>query len=88
MYLFARYRFNWNEIQFSFWSTYAMLTNLIGKDNFYMSLCLINELASIDLNGGPAFLRYPQLAYFGREAKALPLKGIPFPPVGHFKNAF
>lgn len=65
-----------------------MLTNLIGKDNFYMTLSLINELASIDLNGGPAFLRYPQLTYFFYEAKGLPLKGIPFPSVGHFKNAF
>ncbi|XP_066600366.1 probable peptidoglycan muropeptide transporter SLC46 [Prorops nasuta] len=30
MYLFVRYRFNWNEVQFSMWSTYGMVTNLIG----------------------------------------------------------
>lgn len=30
-YLFTRYRFNWSEVQFSFFSTYAMLTSLIGK---------------------------------------------------------
>ncbi|XP_011502116.1 PREDICTED: solute carrier family 46 member 3-like [Ceratosolen solmsi marchali] len=30
MYLFTRYRFNWNEVQFSFFSTYSMVINLIG----------------------------------------------------------
>ncbi|CAB0044529.1 unnamed protein product [Trichogramma brassicae] len=30
MYLFTRYRFNWNEVQFSFFSTYSMVTSLIG----------------------------------------------------------
>ncbi|XP_033225472.1 tetracycline resistance protein, class H isoform X2 [Belonocnema kinseyi] len=30
MYLFMRYRFNWNEVQFSMFSTYSMVTNLIG----------------------------------------------------------
>lgn len=30
MYLFTRYRFNWNEVDFSVFSTYAMCTSLIG----------------------------------------------------------
>lgn len=30
MYLFTRYKFNWSEIEFSFFSTYAMLIGLIG----------------------------------------------------------
>ncbi|CAH2040645.1 unnamed protein product, partial [Iphiclides podalirius] len=30
MYLFTRYRFNWNEVDFSMFSTYAMCTSLIG----------------------------------------------------------
>lgn len=31
MYLFTRFRFNWDEVKFSFWSTYCIITNLIGK---------------------------------------------------------
>ncbi|CAK1553439.1 unnamed protein product [Leptosia nina] len=30
MYLFTRYRFNWDEVMFSIWSTYSIVTNLIG----------------------------------------------------------
>ncbi|KAL4120330.1 hypothetical protein QTP88_013046 [Uroleucon formosanum] len=30
MYMFTRLKFNWNEIDFSLFSTYAMVTNLIG----------------------------------------------------------
>ncbi|XP_004924743.1 proton-coupled folate transporter [Bombyx mori] len=45
MYLFARYRFNWNEIQFSFWSTYAMLTNLIGT---LFSMSLFSNYLKVD----------------------------------------
>ncbi|XP_041988750.1 solute carrier family 46 member 3-like [Aricia agestis] len=30
MYLFTRYRFNWNEVDFSMFSTYAMCTSLLG----------------------------------------------------------
>lgn len=29
-YLFTRFRFNWNEIEFSIFSTYNMMTGLIG----------------------------------------------------------
>lgn len=29
-YLFTRYQFNWSEVQFSIFSTYNMLTGLIG----------------------------------------------------------
>jgi len=31
LYLFTRYRFNWNEVDFSIFSTYSMVTNLFGK---------------------------------------------------------
>lgn len=30
MYLFTRFRFNWNEVDFSMFSTYAMCTSLVG----------------------------------------------------------
>ncbi|XP_048477532.1 solute carrier family 46 member 3 [Plutella xylostella] len=30
MYLFTRFRFNWNEVDFSVFSTYAMCTSLVG----------------------------------------------------------
>ncbi|RVE53552.1 hypothetical protein evm_001693 [Chilo suppressalis] len=30
MYLFTRYRFNWNEVDFSIFSTYSMCTSLVG----------------------------------------------------------
>lgn len=30
-YLFTRYQFNWSEVQFSIFSTYNMLTGLIGN---------------------------------------------------------
>lgn len=29
-YLFTRYRFNWSEVEYSLFSTYAMLTGLVG----------------------------------------------------------
>lgn len=31
VYLFTRYQFNWSEVEFSFFSTYGMLTGLVGK---------------------------------------------------------
>ncbi|XP_072940639.1 proton-coupled folate transporter-like [Epargyreus clarus] len=37
LYLFARYRFNWDEVKFSIWSTYSIVTNLFGTA-FSMSL--------------------------------------------------
>ncbi|XP_022129323.2 proton-coupled folate transporter [Pieris rapae] len=37
MYLFMRLRFNWDEMKFSIWSTYSIVTNLIGTA-FSMSL--------------------------------------------------
>nr|CAD7421720.1 unnamed protein product [Timema poppensis] len=30
MYLFTRYRFNWDEVDFSVFSTYSMVTGLVG----------------------------------------------------------
>lgn len=33
IYLFTRYKFNWSEVEFSFFSTYAMLTSLVGEFN-------------------------------------------------------
>lgn len=35
MYLFTRFRFNWSEVDYSIFSTFGMLTHLIG-----MKLCL------------------------------------------------
>lgn len=29
-YLFTRYRFNWGEVEYSMFSTYSMITGLIG----------------------------------------------------------
>ncbi|XP_063821285.1 proton-coupled folate transporter-like [Ostrinia nubilalis] len=37
MYLFTRMRFNWDEVQYSMWSTYSIVTNLVGTA-FSMSL--------------------------------------------------
>lgn len=31
IYLFTRFKFNWSEVEFSLFSTYAMLTSLVGK---------------------------------------------------------
>lgn len=30
-YLFTRYKFNWSEVEFSIFSTYSMLTGLVGN---------------------------------------------------------
>lgn len=32
-YLFTRFKFNWSEIEFSFFSTYNMAVHLLGKYN-------------------------------------------------------
>ncbi|PSN43506.1 hypothetical protein C0J52_13408 [Blattella germanica] len=45
MYLFTRYRFNWNEVDFSIFSTYSMITNLIGT---VVSVCLFSHVLKID----------------------------------------
>ena len=44
-YLFTRFRFNWSEVEFSFFSTYAMLTNLIGT---MFSVGVFSHLLEID----------------------------------------
>lgn len=31
LYLYMRFRYNWNEVTFSMFSTFGMVTNLIGK---------------------------------------------------------
>lgn len=46
MYLFTRYRFNWNEVDYSIFSTYSMMTNLIGKHTHVTSTVLILILVS------------------------------------------
>lgn len=46
IYLFTRYRFNWSEVEFSFFSTYSMLTSLIGNiyiGNGFHLLIKLNE---------------------------------------------
>lgn len=40
MYLFTRVRFNWNEVNYSMFSTYSMITNLVGSSNVTLSLLL------------------------------------------------
>lgn len=45
MYLFTRYRFNWDEVDFSIFSTYSMVTNLLGT---MVSVGLFSHLLKID----------------------------------------
>ncbi|XP_073951254.1 proton-coupled folate transporter-like isoform X3 [Choristoneura fumiferana] len=45
MYLFVRYRFNWNEVQYSIWSTYSVVTNLIGT---LFSISLFTNYMKLD----------------------------------------
>ncbi|XP_023720850.1 proton-coupled folate transporter isoform X2 [Cryptotermes secundus] len=45
MYLFTRYRFNWNEVDFSLFSTYGMITNLFGT---MVSVCVFSHVLKID----------------------------------------
>ncbi|KOB68453.1 Adenylate cyclase, partial [Operophtera brumata] len=45
MYLFTRYRFNWDEVQFSMWSTYSIITNLLGT---FFSISLFSNYLKLD----------------------------------------
>ncbi|XP_049865724.1 proton-coupled folate transporter-like [Pectinophora gossypiella] len=45
LYLFTRYRFNWDEVQFSIWSTYCIVTNLIGT---LFSISLFSRYLKLD----------------------------------------
>ncbi|XP_026472113.1 proton-coupled folate transporter-like [Ctenocephalides felis] len=45
MYLFTRYRFNWNEVDFSIFQTYSMVTNLIGT---LFSVGVFSHILKID----------------------------------------
>ncbi|XP_063531903.1 proton-coupled folate transporter-like [Cydia strobilella] len=45
MYLFTRYRFNWDEMQFSIWSTYSIVTNLLGT---IFSISLFSKYMNLD----------------------------------------
>lgn len=45
MYLFTRLRFNWNEVDFSIFSTYGMVTNLIGT---VISVGLFSHILGVD----------------------------------------
>ncbi|CAH1381600.1 unnamed protein product [Tenebrio molitor] len=44
-YLFTRYRFNWDEVDFSMFSTYSMITNLIGTS---ISVGVFSHVLKID----------------------------------------
>lgn len=44
-YLFTRYRFNWDEVDYSIFSTYNMITNLIGTS---VSVGVFSHLLKID----------------------------------------
>ncbi|XP_075230658.1 putative peptidoglycan muropeptide transporter SLC46 isoform X2 [Lycorma delicatula] len=45
LYLFTRYRFNWNEVDYSVFSTYSMVTNLIGT---LFSVGVFSHMLKID----------------------------------------
>ncbi|KAH9629213.1 hypothetical protein HF086_009603 [Spodoptera exigua] len=45
MYLFTRYRFNWDEVQYSMWSTYSIVTNLMGT---FFSITLFSNYMKLD----------------------------------------
>lgn len=45
IYLFTRYQFNWSEVEFSFFSTYAMITGLIGT---LFSVGVLSHMLKID----------------------------------------
>ncbi|CAH0627264.1 unnamed protein product [Chrysodeixis includens] len=45
LYLFTRFRFNWNEVQFSMWSTYSIVTNLMGT---FFSITLFSNYLKLD----------------------------------------
>ncbi|PZC83885.1 hypothetical protein B5X24_HaOG206634 [Helicoverpa armigera] len=45
MYLFTRYRFNWDEVQYSMWSTYSIVTNLFGT---FFSITLFSNYMKLD----------------------------------------
>uniref|UniRef100_A0A1B0DCV1 Major facilitator superfamily associated domain-containing protein n=1 Tax=Phlebotomus papatasi TaxID=29031 RepID=A0A1B0DCV1_PHLPP len=44
-YLFTRYRFNWSEVEFSFFSTYGMITHFIGTS---FSVGVFSRLLKLD----------------------------------------
>ncbi|XP_039748823.1 proton-coupled folate transporter-like isoform X2 [Pararge aegeria] len=45
LYLFARFRFNWDEVKFSMWSTYSIITNLLGTA---FSISLFSNYLKLD----------------------------------------
>ncbi|KAF7414591.1 solute carrier family 46 member 3 [Vespula maculifrons] len=45
LYLYMRYRYNWNEVTFSMWSTYGMVTNLIGTA---LSVGVFSHILKVD----------------------------------------
>ncbi|KAJ8732265.1 hypothetical protein PYW08_014995 [Mythimna loreyi] len=45
LYLFTRYRFNWDEVQYSMWSTYCIVTNLLGT---FFSISLFSNYLKLD----------------------------------------
>ncbi|KAL4704080.1 hypothetical protein ACJJTC_004426 [Scirpophaga incertulas] len=45
LYLFTRYRFNWNEVQYSVWSTFSIITNLVGTA---LSMAIFSKHMKLD----------------------------------------
>ncbi|XP_047527201.1 proton-coupled folate transporter-like [Vanessa atalanta] len=45
LYLFTRFRFNWDEVKFSIWSTYSIITNLLGTA---FSISLFSNYLKLD----------------------------------------
>lgn len=46
MYMFTRIKFNWNEVDFSIFSTYAMITNLLGST--HIIICSTKSFLPVD----------------------------------------
>ncbi|CAG9560186.1 unnamed protein product [Danaus chrysippus] len=45
LYLFMRYRFNWDEVQFSMFCTYSIITNLVGT---LFSISIFSDFMKLD----------------------------------------
>lgn len=81
-YLFTRYKFNWSELEFSFYSTYSMGLNLIGtgfavtvlSSMLKLDDALVGAIASISKVPSSLIYAFSQLEwhmYFGPVAEII-----------------
>ncbi|KAF3428242.1 hypothetical protein E2986_03677 [Frieseomelitta varia] len=49
MYLYMRYRYHWNEVMFSMFTTFAMVTNLIDIYYFYNYVYYVYNYGILEL---------------------------------------